>query len=114
MAYGGAFAGGWWMCSPGRAWSLRGGWVGTTTGCKGEAVSQVRMELREAHLATMVANKPGEVPCFPLLTLGISADKPSGRVAKKHHSMSWCPCPSGDTRAGSCCFAQSARCVLKC
>ncbi|WP_107705086.1 hypothetical protein [Nocardioides allogilvus] len=36
----------------------------------------------EAHLATMVANKPGEAPAFPLLTLAISIDKPAGRVAE--------------------------------
>lgn len=36
----------------------------------------------EAHLATMVANKPGEAPTYPLLTLAISVDKPSGRVAE--------------------------------
>lgn len=32
----------------------------------------------EAHLATMVANNPGETPGFPLLTLAISVDKPLG------------------------------------
>lgn len=36
----------------------------------------------EAHLATMVANTPGETPQFPLLTLGISVDSPAGRVAE--------------------------------
>ena len=36
----------------------------------------------EAHLATMVANAPGEAPAFPLLTLGMSVDRPSGRVAE--------------------------------
>ena len=35
----------------------------------------------EAHLAVMAANKPNVDPDFPLLILGMSLDKPSGRVA---------------------------------
>lgn len=36
----------------------------------------------EAHLATMVTNDPALVPEFPILILGISLDKPAGRVAE--------------------------------
>ncbi|MEJ7634709.1 hypothetical protein [Aeromicrobium sp.] len=36
----------------------------------------------EAHLAVMTANDPADTPNYPLLVLGISFDKPAGRVAE--------------------------------
>lgn len=36
----------------------------------------------EAHLAAMTANDPGTDPDFPLLVLGMSLDKPAGRVGE--------------------------------
>lgn len=36
----------------------------------------------EAHLATMTANDPAVTPDYPLLILGISFDRPAGRVAE--------------------------------